>query len=72
MSQHEKEIKDEMRVAVDNVLKSRTGVAPASGCCYLQRGMVRECFNGLSLQDCENAAAACGCNAQYVPNCICS
>ena len=66
----EAKIRSEIVAAVDAVRaeKEDTGTPePLSGCCYLQRGTVRECFNNFSASECERAARSCGCTHQHVP-----
>ncbi len=66
-----KNLRKEVEDFLNGYQPSEEDRATMNGCCWLSRNMTRECFNGLSPNMCSQAAANCGCRAEYVPNCVC-
>ena len=65
----EEKMREEMRAAAKKIPDARDSavILPFGGCCWLSSGMVTECFNDFTDEECQKAARGCGCLHTFVP-----
>ncbi|MEG0619383.1 MAG: hypothetical protein RR557_08800 [Bacilli bacterium] len=81
MSNKESELNEQLRKQIEEFIKKYDSdqevnttpekITPLTGCCWLSKGMARECFNGFTAQMCQTAANGCDCTHIFVPGGVC-